>query len=143
MNLLIVTGSRKYENFGKLNRSLTRLHATKSIDIMFSGECPEGADYYCEYWAKRTGVQNVKLPAAWASERGRGSGFYRNQLMVDIACSYAATVEKPRLLYRAFVLPCDNKACPKYGQPDHFTHGTEDCLKRLKNAGIQGIEVDA
>lgn len=77
-------------------------------------------------WRIRQVVKSVP-PQAW--RQNRRAGHDRNQLMVDM--------NPVRCL--GFLSPCRKAMCPQRGMGTvmHGTHGTEDCLRRARRAGIR------
>lgn len=86
--------------------------------------CAPGWDTLCAIEAARRGWTPEGHRAEWrpGGKLDRTAGHKRNQLMVDLGAAVAI----------AGILPCADPACSR-PQP-HDTHGTADCLRRLKRA---------
>lgn len=132
--IIVVTGSRNYKNPERIKEALTTVHSKHGIEILFSGHCGQGADYFAEEWAKAVGVQMALFPAPWNSNRGILSGFDRNGLMLDAAMDLAKP-NRPRLL--AFTSRCVLFP-PKCNRPGkHVSHGTWDCILKARDLPIR------
>jgi len=77
-----IVGSRRRnteEDFYKVYDQFTQLY--KSNDIICSGLCPAGADYFAVLIAKKFKLETLWFPANW-DKHGKAAGFIRN---TDIA----------------------------------------------------------
>ena len=86
----------------------------------------KGWDTLCAIEAERRGWTPEGHRADWrpGGTFDRAGGRKRNQHMADLGADVAI----------AGILPCAEDACTR-PQP-HNTHGTADCIRRLKRAGI-------
>jgi hypothetical protein len=73
--------------------------------------------------ARRWGYVVEVHEANW-SVNGKAAGFLRNQEMVDAGANICL----------AFLMPCKRSGC-RAPRP-HDSHGTADCVKRARAAGI-------
>ena len=91
--------------------------------LLVSGACPKGLDRMAEEVAEGWRWQVERHPADWDTHKG-GAGFVRNGEMVALGADLCV----------AFALPCEKPTCrePK----PHLTHGTRDCARKAKAAGI-------
>lgn len=122
---ILVTGSRDWSShatvkwalddaaFGREGEPITVVH----------GGCPQGADEAADVIAWRSGYLIEIHPADWRAH-GKVAGHLRNQEMVDAGADVCL----------AFIKPCKKSGCRK-PQP-HDSHGTADCVKRARAAGI-------
>ena len=83
---ILVTGSRNWTNKDAIEKNLffEALHHP-SIDkiTVVSGNCPTGADYMAEEWARLMGWEVELHPADW-NKHGKKAGFLRNAEMVAL-----------------------------------------------------------
>lgn len=113
---VLVCGGRDYTDTETVYCTLDRIHKNEQIDIVIEGNA-RGADRIAGYWARRNKIDNLKFKADWAKPGyGKAAGPIRNQQMID------------------------------EGKPDYWIafpggRGTADMVKRLKAAGIPGLEV--
>ena len=114
MTRIIVAGSRGFDNYSLLCRSMDRITAgiREGIEIV-SGHA-RGADALGEKYAREHGLQVTVIPAHWEIF-GRSAGMIRNQEMIDYALK-----ESPLLV--AFW--------------DGESKGTENTIKRARKAGV-------
>lgn len=79
----MVTGSRNWTDYGRIRQVLKNLDNIRGTEdgILVSGNCPDGADAYCERYAISLGWQLELYPANW--NLGKHAGYLRNQRMVD------------------------------------------------------------
>lgn len=83
---VLVTGSRNWTDLDKIRQVLTNLDNLRDVDedvVLVSGNCPDGADIYCERYAVELGWQLELYPANW--NLGKKAGYLRNKRMVDSA----------------------------------------------------------
>lgn len=140
---VLVTGSREWDMPSVVHNSLQLVvHEAKDADctslLVVHGDCPSGADMHARAWAEdflpadaTMSVDHEPHPAIW---RPMGiydplAGFARNQKMVDKGANVCL----------AFVIPCTKPNCNR-PQP-HDSHGTADCIRRAKQAGITVREI--
>ncbi|KIF66257.1 hypothetical protein HY68_36735 [Streptomyces sp. AcH 505] len=114
--------------------------------ILITHGTAEGADDLSDQWALSNGIPRDPHPSDWEGpcspqcppghrrpRAGRDycptAGHRRNQHMVDL---------QPRLCV-AFIRPCTRATCRK-PQP-HDSHGTADCIRRAKKAGLPVLRV--
>lgn len=99
--------------------------------IVAHGACPEGADKFAHAWCVfHPTAREVTFPADWKTHR-RAAGFVRNREMVLSGAD----------LVVAFCDWCDKIECPRHDtEGDHMSHGTENCVKEARGAGIEVIE---
>lgn len=148
MNLALVglTGSRRWLDVPLLEDTLYLVwHDALQIGYdgieLIHGDARDGADAVGDAWATRNGIPRRRRPADWEGpcapdcrpghRRPRRNstfcpqaGHRRNQTMID---------ERP-VLFVAAPTPCALPAC-RTKQP-HDSHGTADCMRRAKAAGI-------
>ena len=151
--LIGLTGSRSWTDVRLLEDTLL-LVWYDALQIGYTGielihGCADGADAYGGRWADRNGIPVRERPADWEGPCGPEcqpghrrtrrdgttfcpqAGHRRNQSMVD---------EHPTLFVAAPTY-CTLPKC-RTAQP-HHSHGTADCLRRIKAAGIPNITLDA
>lgn len=80
--VVLVFGSREYDNRKKLYSKLNLLDATQRIDIVLQGGA-RGADTMGEDWARENERICIRVPAEWTRFR-RSAGPIRNQRMLDL-----------------------------------------------------------
>lgn len=81
IKIVIVSGGRDFEDFGKIKRELDKL---LPIDEIHEGGCPTGADRFARVYAADMGIKNVTHHADW-NAHGRSAGPRRNALMIQKA----------------------------------------------------------
>lgn len=134
--LVLGTGSRSWRH-PLLYDVLTSVMEEMGPFVLLHGGA-DGADDMMGQWASVQPVpsrlrwripQVVKPvpPEAW--RQNRAAGHHRNQQMVDMG--------PVRCL--GFLSPCLKMSCPQRlkGTVMHGSHGTEDCLRRARRAGIR------
>lgn len=80
-----VIGSRSFHDYSLLAAVLDE--SLSPGDVIVSGGCPLGADFYAEEYAKANDVKTLILPADWS--KGLNAGFLRN---VDIEAESVACI---------------------------------------------------
>ncbi len=124
---ILVTGSRDWSDFHRLQGVLKGLAATEEVTLVH-GDCPTGANHLAAEWAEKVGWNVEAHPAPW-KELGKRAGFQRNKHMVDLGADICV----------AFLMPCRK---PEHtDQPPHPSHGTDHCKNLAKQAGITVLEV--
>lgn len=83
---ILVTGSRDWTDVEAIWRGMSE--AVSSADptrpvVIVHGDCPRGADWHADRWAKLAGARVERHPANW-SLNGKRAGFIRNQHMVNL-----------------------------------------------------------
>lgn len=129
--ILAITGSRTFTDANKINTELMGVHNKRSIDVLFSSGCRDGADALCTEWAFNNGIQIVSVPAPW--KQGKRAGFDRNLFMLELAMSLATGTQQALRLV-AFAEQCTLQRCT-LPRP-HFTHGTRNCIGHARKLGI-------
>lgn len=122
---ILVTGSRDWSSFATVKWALDDAvsgHEGEPNTVVHGG-CPTGADHMAEQIALRSGLFVEVHEANWLAH-GKEAGPIRNQEMVDAGASICL----------AFLMPCKKSGC-RIPQP-HDSHGTTDCVKRARAAGI-------
>lgn len=124
---LIVTGSSTWRGRVSVWVPLDRMLAKHGRIVLRNGKAKRGLDRIVSDWtAARTGrgVTEDPQPADWAAH-GMRAGFLRNQKLVDAGGD----------ALMAWVDPCRRRRvwCPPGTHP---SHGTADCVKRARKAGI-------
>lgn len=107
---LIVAGSRTITDFATVNEAIGHFVKTLAhgeIAEIVSGRA-RGVDKLGEQWACANGVPVAEFPADWKA--GKGAGFARNARMAEYADALLAIWD---------------------GQ----SHGTEDMIRRMREAG--------
>lgn len=112
---VLVCGGRDYSDTEAAYRFLTREHKRRGFDVVIEGDA-RGADRIAGFWARKNGVDNLKFRADWKGH-GRAAGPIRNQKML--------TDGKPDLVI----------AFPG-------GRGTEDMIRRAKEAGIEVVTAE-
>ena len=122
---ILVTGSRDWSSWAAVERALDDAVSDRETEIttVVHGGCPDGADHVADVIASRAGYVVEVHEADWRVN-GKAAGFIRNQEMVDAGANFCL----------AFLMPCKKSGCRK-PQP-HDSHGTADCVKRARAAGI-------
>lgn len=119
--VVLVTGGRTYCG-GGLVSELNRLHFDEGpIEILINGGA-HGADALAKKWAEGSDIACETMIADW-DLHGKRAGPIRNQAMVD----RVVTLRKEQLL-GDYDIVC--VAAPG-------GHGTADCVRRAKLAGIR------
>ncbi len=114
MSLMLVTGSRHYNDVAKVWQALFDMEQSEGRElVLIVGDCPTGADLWARRWCYFYQRPALVFEADWEN-RGRAAGPERNQAMVD---------ERP-VIASAFLVDFD--PC----------RGTRDCGRRLKASGI-------
>lgn len=131
---ILVTGPRTWTDEDKLYQELDLWFAFASVTghtpVMYNGMAEYGVDWMAFKWAKRiAGYEVREFPADWRKWGPNLAGFYRNQEMVDAG---------PKMGI-AFLKECELLHCRK--PKPHWTHGTDDCRRRIVAAGIDLVEV--
>jgi hypothetical protein len=126
MYRVLVTGSRNWKDPYVISVRLNGILLRHEPFLLIHGQNKRGADKIADDWARaaRAGGARVfirPMPASWEH---RGSGFDRNQEMVDFGASVCL----------AFVARCVKRNCPQQGK--HGSHGATDCAGRAREAGI-------
>ena len=126
--IVLVTGSRGYpivtNGHQKLNDGRLKL-PSRRIEV-WHGECLSGPDAMAKVWVRRTGEERIK-ERGWRAHweiYGNRAGPERNTEMVNGG---------PNLCL-AFFAPCESPRCPR--RDPHWSHGTTDCARKAKDAGI-------
>ena len=114
MRVAVVTGSRTWEDEGRLTETLEAF----GPDLVVHGGA-RGADRMAGRWALRNGVKVMVYPANW-NAHGRSAGFRRNQQMVEIAQANALAGDEVVVL----------------GFWRDQSTGTADMLGRSRRAGL-------
>lgn len=123
---LLVTGSRGWTDRRVIYETLFGDLMVFGRDTVLVHGGAAGADSLCrEVWRELGLADEVHTPR-W---RPHGvfnplAGFDRNARMVALGAD--------RAFY--FGLSCSDEKCHR--QEPHLTHGTEDCVQRIKDAGI-------
>ena len=126
---VLVTGSRGWRDTHAVRSALEEVvdPARRDRFVVVHGDCPSGADRHARLWAESAGVPHEPHPADWS--QGRGAGPARNQQMVDLGADVCL----------AFLAPCTRDRC----RPEpHWSHGTADCVRRARAAGIPVVEIE-
>lgn len=94
MTRVIVCGGRDYAYFGVMTEVLNHLHTIHRFDLLVHGDAGRykivegrpvgyhGADVLAGEWAKKRGIQQIRVPANWEG-LGNSAGNIRNKLMLD------------------------------------------------------------
>jgi hypothetical protein len=82
MFTVVVTGSREWNDRGRIEQALERLVSKHGTDITLINGTARGADRLCAAVAHEIGMHVVDMPADW-DKYGRGAGFIRNAAMLD------------------------------------------------------------
>lgn len=120
---ILVTGSRTWTDAPAVHVALAEATAGHRGCVIVHGDCPRGADRIARDWARGNGHRHEPHPADWT--KGRAAGHLRNSEMVALGADVVL----------AFVDTCETPGCPRRGQ--HFSHGTQDCVKKAAAAGIR------
>ena len=108
---ILITGSRNWANRYALTTALAGLVGDIENAVIVHGDCPSGADAIADDMAAYWGWGVERHTADWG-RHGKAAGPIRNQEMVDAGADICL----------AFPL----------GE----SHGTRDCIRRAKAAGI-------
>jgi hypothetical protein len=124
---VIVTGSRDWRSVAQVRSALSRLLARHGKVLVIHGLCPTGADRFAAEWVadhRGQGASEKPHPANWA-ELGKNAGPTRNGVMIDEGGDVVL----------AFADPCRTRKpwCPPGRHP---SHGTADCVRKARAAGI-------
>lgn len=77
---ILVTGCRKYSNYGLMRQILSTIHRMKGIDMIIEGGA-KGADRMAKHWADQNNVPVKTVHAEW-QKYGNGAGPIRNRRML-------------------------------------------------------------
>lgn len=130
--VVIVTGPRDWLDRRAVWRPLDLTLAHYGSLLVRNGKAKRGVDSLVSEWTrlqKGHGVTEDPHPADWDTH-GHQAGFIRNGEMVKAL---------PRAdVVMAWGLPCEKNArwCPRGVHP---THGTADCVKKAREAGIRVV----
>lgn len=123
---ILVTGSRDWDDPGTITKVLFTIAYGRGVQYgadeeptLFSGACPQGADYLAESLATVWGWQVHRFPARW-DELGKGAGFVRNKEMVAL---------KPDI-------------CVAFRRGGVSSKGTTHCGQAAEAAGIETIWIE-
>jgi hypothetical protein len=124
---VLVTGSRDWIDTAIIKKALHQVQEDyPSYGYLLIHGCAEGADSMTATAAEAMGWGMKEFPVT-ASEwvlHGKIAGHLRNQRMVD---------QDPDLCL-AFVMPCNKIGCTQ--MQAHISHGTDDCMRRARLAGV-------
>lgn len=126
---ILVTGPRGWTDRRSVWMPLDRMLSHYGTLLVRNGKARDGVDNLVSLWTaqkKECGVVEDPHPANWRVH-GKQAGFIRNGEMVRAL---------PRAdVVMAWGLPCKKNApwCPPGFHP---THGTADCVKQARAAGI-------
>lgn len=84
---IIVAGSRDFNDFGLVDKTLTKYMTDMSLtkdDIEIVSGCARGADKLGEQFATKHNIACAKFPAEW-DRYGKSAGYRRNAQMADYA----------------------------------------------------------
>ena len=84
---IIVAGSRDFNDFGLVDKTLTKYMTNMSLtkdDIEIVSGCARGADRLGEQFATKHNLVCAKFPAEW-DRYGKSAGYRRNAQMADYA----------------------------------------------------------
>ncbi|MGW9170116.1 SLOG family protein [Streptomyces decoyicus] len=112
--VVLVTGSRNWENYERVFKALELLRIKSDLLFVRHGDCPTGADRAASIWCdfyKGQGVYEIAMSADWG-RYGNAAGPIRNREMVDLGADICV----------AFPLG------PSFG--------TRNCMKLARQAGI-------
>ena len=114
MRVIIVTGSRRWEDYDVIASVLASQHP----GLVIHGDA-NGADRLADSWAKSQGIPVLEMPANWACFGSR-AGALRNRAMIEIGANLNACGHTVIVL--AF--------------PMKESIGTRDCMRRAVKAGL-------
>jgi|BioPla2DNA2_1021312.scaffolds.fasta_scaffold39782_4 hypothetical protein len=80
---IIVAGSRTFNDYTYLKKSLDKLLVNKTSITIISGTA-RGADQLGERYAQENGYNLLKFPADW-DKYGKSAGYKRNEEMAKVA----------------------------------------------------------
>jgi hypothetical protein len=127
---VLVTGPREWSDWRAVYRALADTESANPdgwFTLVHGGA--RGADSIAAAAGTYLGWHMECHPAEWATY-GPAAGLMRNQDMVNAGADICI----------AFVMPCKKPDCRR--RPvQHPTHGTADCMRRAKEAGIPVREV--
>ncbi len=149
---ILVTGPRDFDDDAFVIGALERLEAEQSrTPTLVVGDCPEGVDRIATDWANAAPSWRVEVfRAAWDDcvptcppyphrfSRRPGDIFHPGTL--HDYCPGAgprrngAAVASGAGLCLAVIVPCTRPKCAT--RPQHGTHGTADCIRQARRAGI-------
>lgn len=78
---ILITGSRKWKDIETIETALSDFIGVTD-PVLVSGACPDGADFFCEEFAKSEGWSIERHPAEWKKYKKR-AGYVRNAEMVN------------------------------------------------------------
>lgn len=90
---VIVAGSRAFNNFALLEKTLDALLVNKLPDVAIISGGAEGADKLGEAYAMLKGFRLMKYPAQW-KKHGKSAGFKRNREMAEVGDALVAFWDK-------------------------------------------------
>ena len=128
---ILITGSRDWTDRDVIETAIEDvLRIASSPDgpvIVILGDCA-GADRMASAIAIARGWHTVTVPANWVYH-GRKAGFIRNAAMVSLMRPASEDI------CLAFINPCGSENCSALNRA-HDSHGTADCVKSARAAGI-------
>ena len=113
---VLITGSRTYRDWPRLQSVLNELHAKTPITLIIHGGAV-GADIMGGNWATANEISSLCVPAKW-SQHGGAAGPLRNTEMLGWKPEY----------YMAFPTP--------------DSIGTYDMIRKLNDANIPGEVIE-
>jgi hypothetical protein len=117
LKIVLVTGSREWTD----GRTIREAIGAEKPDLVVQGGA-KGADRLAELAAMNDLDRHcARIPAQWLGRRGKGAGFVRNQLMVDLAKTLKAGGADVVVLAFSVSPP---------------SPGTADCARRAREAGL-------
>lgn len=121
---ILITGPRKWSDWVLIWIELCRLtyEVPPSEVTVIEGEA-EGFDTFAKNLALLMRFEVEPYEPDYEHD-GRGAPFARNQRMVDTGADWCL----------AGYMPCTLDKCK--GKKEHATHGTADCVRRARKAGI-------
>jgi hypothetical protein len=125
---IIVTGSRGWWHWPSVQQPLDNLLRKHGRLLIRNGRARYGLDALVHRWTVEHEAQGAMEDPHWADwdRFGRAeAGRIRNQRMVDEGAD----------LLLVWALPC-RKRTPWCPPGEHPTHGTADCVRRARDAGI-------
>jgi hypothetical protein len=143
---LLVSGSRRIHNSGRqvlhdhLDRCLERAVGTGGRLVVVQGECEQGGvDLAAAQWGRRKKWLGFPVEVEGHPARNHptqdfgpwpGAGPNRNAYMVSLGAD----------LFLGLAYTCNSVWC-RMPAP-HRSHGTNDCFRKAKAAGIEHIMLD-
>jgi hypothetical protein len=124
---VLVTGSRDWRNTSIIDAAVHQVqvdYPAQKYELIYG--CAAGADTLTKLAVQALGwsLQPFTVtPDDW-HRLGPAAGHVRNQRMVD---------QDPDLCL-AFVMPCSKIGCRR--PQGHISHGTDDCMRRARLAGV-------